>query len=247
MKNDVITMFTRKGKEFTPMPRLADAIQLLYKKISEEHFSTEGLYFDGELYSDTLTFQELAGALRRHKNTDETLSQIYLVVFDLFYLNKEHDFSNRTDMLDVFFREFRNDNIKLIETEMATDAASVNVYHQEYIKSGYEGIMLRNTKGIYKLNHRSADLQKLKMFQDEEFEIVGFKEGEGIEKGCVVWQCTTGAYTFWVRPKGTQDARKVLFKSGYSYIGKQLTVRYQELTDDAIPRFPVGISIRDYE
>jgi hypothetical protein len=26
-----------------------------------------------------------------------------------------------------------------------------------------------------------------------------------------------------------------------------LTVRYQELTHDGIPRFPVGITIRDYE
>jgi hypothetical protein len=26
-----------------------------------------------------------------------------------------------------------------------------------------------------------------------------------------------------------------------------LTVRYQELTDDGVPRFPVGIAIRDYE
>jgi hypothetical protein len=30
-------------------------------------------------------------------------------------------------------------------------------------------------------------------------------------------------------------------------IGKSLTVRYFEMTDDNIPRFPVGVSIRDYE
>jgi hypothetical protein len=26
-----------------------------------------------------------------------------------------------------------------------------------------------------------------------------------------------------------------------------LTVRYQELTDDGLPRFPVGVGLRDYE
>jgi DNA ligase-1 len=31
------------------------------------------------------------------------------------------------------------------------------------------------------------------------------------------------------------------------YYGKLLTVKYQELTSDGIPRFPVGISFRDYE
>ena len=249
MKNDVITMFTRKGKEFTPLPHLDGAIRLLYENVQSNHFSTEDLYFDGEMYSDTLTFQELAGTLRRHKNTDETLNQIYLVVFDIFYLSKDraYDFGFRTALLDQFFESYTSSYIKLIETEQVTDEAMVHEQHQEYIEAGYEGIMLRNALGAYKLNQRSADLQKLKMFQDEEFEIVGFKEGEGVEEGCVVWQCTTGAYTFWVRPRGTQEIRKELFKHGYDYIGKKLTVRYQELTDDGKPRFPVGISIRDYE
>jgi len=39
----------------------------------------------------------------------------------------------------------------------------------------------------------------------------------------------------------------VLFQNGSNYIGQQLTVRYQELTDDGVPRFPVGIAIRNYE
>ena len=32
-------------------------------------------------------------------------------------------------------------------------------------------------------------------------------------------------------------------KNGDECIGKMLTVRYQELTDDGVPRFPVGIAI----
>lgn len=31
------------------------------------------------------------------------------------------------------------------------------------------------------------------------------------------------------------------------YIGKNLTVQFQNLTDAGIPRFPVGLEIRDYE
>jgi len=31
------------------------------------------------------------------------------------------------------------------------------------------------------------------------------------------------------------------------YYGKWLTVKYQELSKDGIPRFPVGISFRNYE
>ena len=34
---------------------------------------------------------------------------------------------------------------------------------------------------------------------------------------------------------------------GEDYVGKMLTVRYQERTDEGLLRFPVGIAIRDYE
>jgi ATP-dependent DNA ligase len=250
IKNDEVVMFTRKGKQFTSMPHIINDIQVLYENITQLNYSTSGLYLDGEMYSDTLTFQELAGALRRHKNTDETLSQIYLGVFDIFYLSKDraYDFEFRTALLDQFFEGYKNNSIKLIDTEMATDEAMVHKQHQEHIEAGYEGIMLRNSKGAYKLNHRSADLQKLKMFQDEEFEIIDFADGVGVEEGCVIWGCLTKDNKgFAVRPKGTHAERKELFKHGHDYVGKQLTVRYQELTDDGKPRFPVGISIRDYE
>jgi hypothetical protein len=32
-----------------------------------------------------------------------------------------------------------------------------------------------------------------------------------------------------------------------SFIGKMLTVKYQEMSPDGVPRFPSGIAIRDYE
>ena len=39
--------------------------------------------------------------------------------------------------------------------------------------------------------------------------------------------------------------KKKLFENGDDYVGKLLTVVYQELTDDGLPRFPVGKAIRD--
>jgi len=93
-----------------------------------------------------------------------------------------------------------------------------------------------------------VDLQKYKEFEDTEYPVVGFREGEGDEKGCVLWECRLpSGGTFWVRPRGTREDRGEAFLAGSTYIGKQLTVRYQELTTDGVPRFPVGIAFRDYE
>jgi DNA ligase-1 len=117
--------------------------------------------------------------------------------------------------------------------------------HATYVAEGFEGIMLRNKTGLYK-NSRSADLQKYKEFFDDEYEVVNYKEGEGLEEGCVLWVCKTPeGKLFSCRPRGTREDRVELFKNGDKYIGKKLTVRFQEKTTDGLPRFPVGITFRE--
>ena len=108
--------------------------------------------------------------------------------------------------------------------------------------------MVRNHKGAYALGKRSANLQKVKTFLDAEYEIVGYEQAIGNDVGTVIWKCKTGTnQEFAVRPTGTREQRREWFTNGGSYSGKMLTVKYQELTDDGIPRFPVGIAVRDYE
>ena len=36
-----------------------------------------------------------------------------------------------------------------------------------------------------------------------------------------------------------------MFANGDAYIGKMLTVKFQELSNDKVPRFPVGLHIRE--
>ena len=90
---------------------------------------------------------------------------------------------------------------------------------------------------------------KFKSFTDDEFEIVDYKEGKGNDKGTVIFTCKTNDdyKTFEVRPRGTREERKAMLENIENYIGKYLTVKYFELTDQGIPRFPVGVAIRDYE
>ena len=40
------------------------------------------------------------------------------------------------------------------------------------------------------------------------------------------------------------EEKKELFKTGENYVDKWLKVKFFELTDDGIPRFPVGIGFR---
>ena len=113
------------------------------------------------------------------------------------------------------------------------------------MKLNYEGTMIRNINSQYVLNKRSHDLLKLKIFLEDEFNIIGAKEANGNDKGTVIWICKNeNGKEFSVRQKGSRELRKELFNDRSKYIGKKLTVIYQELTPDKIPRFPVGKAIR---
>jgi len=51
-----------------------------------------------------------------------------------------------------------------------------------------------------------------------------------------------------VAPALSYEERKNLYQKGKDeFIGKLLTIKHQGLTDTLVPRFPVGISLRDYE
>ena len=105
--------------------------------------------------------------------------------------------------------------------------------------------MLRNKSGLY-VNNRSHDLQKYKEFEEDEFRIVGFNEAKGRDAGSVIWVCVTKeGIEFDCRPIGSIEHRKSLFENAATYIGKMLTVKFQELSEKGVPRFPSGKAIRD--
>jgi ATP-dependent DNA ligase len=135
--------------------------------------------------------------------------------------------------------------VVLVRTEKVAALSDFRRLFAEFVEAGYEGIMLRNAVGVYRANYRSNDLQKYKEFMEDEYRIIDFKEGEGRDLGAVIWVCETAdGKEFTVRPRGTMEQRREWFNDGESYIGKNLTVVYQELTEDGKPRFPVGKALR---
>ena len=236
-----VTLLSRKGKEYPHLNHI--------KADVAANNSDTNLVLDGELYSDTLTFQELVGLVKRvtlKPGNYEQMLEVSLRVYDCVELNNEADFTDRyqtiTNLTDGA------EYLSLVENVGVSTESEIHAAQAQFVEEGYEGAMVRNLTGAYAIGKRSANLQKVKTFLDGEYPIVGFTQGTGGETGCVMWECQTpDGQTFTVRPRGTQEDRKVLFQNGSDYVGQQLTVRYQELTDGGVPRFPVGIAIRDYE
>jgi len=227
--------------------RLRKTIPHMEHIIAELNRLPADLILDGELYTNELTFQEIVGLVKKETLKAGDLEKQRKIKYHVYDLIQGDSYDQRHRSLQALFASNSFQHLVLVRTFPCGSEAEMKEQHARFVADGYEGIMLRNPAGMYK-NVRSADLLKYKEFFDDEYEVVGFKDGEGAEKGCVLWMCKTEkGDTFHCRPRGTHEERAELFKKGSTYIGKKLTVRFQELTDDGIPRFPVGIAFRDYE
>jgi ATP-dependent DNA ligase len=235
-KNGILT--SRQGKVFPNMEHIVNDL----KDVE--------LVLDGELYSDTLTFQQFVGLVRKKKHNAAEKVLLRQVKYWVYDCVNDKPFSERNAALREMFvnHEHLYPFVQRLNTEECKTKSELKGFHDRYVADGKEGLIIRNSAGLYQLAARSKDLQKYKEFEDAEFTVVEFTDGEGSEKGLVIWVCETeDKKKFSVRPRGTHEDRAELFNDAESYVGKKLTVRYQELTEDGIPRFPVGIAFRDYE
>ena len=225
---------SRKGKSFN------DTLGHLTPHLLPSMYVGE--IFDGEIYVHGWTFQQIIRAVKKHRK--ESLELEYHV-YDVADETIEND--KRIWQIKSILRWDVNTPVIPVGTDIAMSENDVYTYHDKYVQEGYEGVMIRNYAGMYVFNHRSLDLQKYKEFIDEEFEIVSVKDGEGLEEGCAIFEVENAENRFWVRPRGSRKLRRKWLDDIENIIGKELTVRYQCLSEDGIPIFPVGICIRDYE
>ena len=262
--NDVtVALQSRTGAFFTGLPHIAAA---LHPYLSQH----PSVVIDGEVYTDQMPFEELAGLIKKKKITEDDMERLKKVkyhVYDIFdNAHPNMPYSERLGLLSDAVRRcacVANDTLTGAARVLrsATDAATVVVLvrtekvsglpdfrrlFSEFVEAGYEGIMLRNAEGVYQVNYRSNDLQKYKEFMEDEYLITGYTQGEGRDAGAVIWYCETeDGKEFTVRPRGTMQQRRDWFNEGEKYVGKKLTVIFQELTEEGKPRFPVGRAVRE--
>jgi DNA ligase-1 len=271
-----VALQSRTGAFFTGLPAIAAAL----RPYLSQH---PNIVIDGELYTDQMPFEELAGLIKKKKITDddvEGLKKVKYHVYDIYDRTLPNmPYSERFGVLAAAVRRcgcVANDAfhsggtpaasgrmlrsaattvvateeaatvVVLVRTEKVAVLTEFRRLFAEFVEAGYEGIMLRNAAGVYCANYRSNDLQKYKEFMEEEFRIIDFTQGEGRDAGAVIWVCETAdGKVFSLRPRGSMEQRRAWFSDGDKYIGKYVTVIFQELTEEGKPRFPVGKCVRE--
>jgi ATP-dependent DNA ligase len=206
----------------------------------------DDMVLDGELYCHGVNLQTINSWVK--KNRPESM-QIKLHLYDMPEVPGMEDpiQKDRIEALEKFFAEKLSnlDHVVLVPSHIVNSEEEVDYWNGYYVGLGYEGVMVRNMDATYEHGHRSGDLIKVKSFEDAEFKVVGFTNGEGSYSDCVKWNCVTkDGIEFDVNPCGKLEQKREWLRDGQQYIGKMLTVRYMGFTERGIPKIATGVAFR---
>lgn len=232
------TLWSRTRKPINSVPHIIQEL--------EAAFEHRDVVLDGELYNHEMKAEfEKIVSLVRQKKPAPGHEVIQYHVYDMI---SDESFKNRSEALKRIFDNFEFYSLKQVKTNIVKDEAAAIKNFEKNVKAGYEGAMLRNLDSDYR-NKRSVDLQKIKPFIDDEFPITGVTEGRGKMAGLAIFTCKAkNGNPFEVKLKGELESLRKYIQDEKTWKGKELTVRYQGLTNkERVPRFPVGIAVRDYE
>lgn len=152
----------------------------------QELFSKEALGMDGELIDGNDTDGDVYNRTQSViMSKDKDASNVTFHVFDSvdnisLDLNFEDRHITAIHRIKDIQRRLPNLKIKIVPHKMVYSLVELLAFESECLEAGYEGIMGRDPKGVYKTNARctwkEGIIFKLKRFKDEEGIIVDFVE-----------------------------------------------------------------------
>lgn len=237
--------YSRKWKPFSTLQHIRDALQPVFDKYPTI------LAFDGEMYSHDLkdNFEEIVSIVKQPKATADDIAKCKeLVQYHIYDYVPTEEYStliykSRDLDLDVALID-APDCLRRVKTTLVWNQEELDEQYNSCSVDGYEGQMIR-TDAPYQ-QKRTKYLLKRKDFVDEEFLIVGYKEGKGNREGCITLKLTTkDGKEFDSVPVGGVEYLQDLWQKRLQLPGLYATVKYQNLSTDGIPRFNNTIKFRN--
>lgn len=246
-----LTMRSKEGREQLYLQQIKDELKKLFEIID--------CVLDGELYVHGWEFTKLVSAIRTEKTMNELNQYVCYYIFDII-TNDVSAYDRYCYLQKAFetYKQLHNEPkyLYLLPTYLVNSIEELTQLHNHFVDNGYEGAMIRHTGGqnrngtsltIYRPT-RCDNLLKFKSFKDEEGEIINVIEENGTENElCLFVIRDIRGNEFVVRPRGSFEQRKEWYRNRNKLIGKKYTYRYFELSEYGVPRFPIGVTLRDYE
>lgn len=231
---------SRKGINYA-LPHLTEGVTELYQFINSylEDMDHWCQMLDGEVYCHGWTCQSILSAARKLQDTTE---QLDYYLFDLAI--EDMVFSDRHDLLEYALSQVAPHfpQLKLVNNLECESEAEALVHQGQFMQLGFEGVMLRHRDSEYEVATRSSDLFKFKSFKDCECLITKvWADNNGNAMLTCVFPETDMQLD--CTPKRTHKERKAMLDDE-TLIGSFIKVKYQALSEDGVPLFPVGLEIR---
>lgn len=224
---------------------------------------------DGEIIVGPYNHPNVYNATTSGVMSHEGEPDFKLYVFD--HVQETIPYSERLIRAHDFVACAADPRIVPLEYTYVHSPTELRGYEDRMILQGFEGIMLRNPKGLYKYGRstfREQGLLKLKRFTDDEAEIIGFEEKlhneneakinelgfteRASKKEFLVPAGTLGAlivhHSFFGEFRigsGFDDAtRSHIWNNQELYKGSNVTFKYQKAGVLDKPRFPIYKGLR---
>ncbi len=250
--------FSRRNEQFFAIPHILEELGNLFDLYPDAYF--HGELFNPKHVTELNKIAELVAVTRKEKDISPELLQKSkeIVEYHLYDgygfldLSKEDNGFDRRYRLQVFVKAGGFKSIKCIESSMVYSLDEMKAKAEAYIKTGGEGVIIRDPKAPY-VHKRTKALLKFKKSESAEFKVISIEEGEANWAGCAkfAWcELPDGKKDnkFKTNIKGSQEYLREVFKNRDSYVGKTITVEYQELSPYNTPLIPyTDLLIRNYE
>jgi DNA ligase-1 len=225
--------------------------------------------FDGELMvGDGASFQDVtSGIMTRGGKPDFAFH-----VFDTF-TDPALPYEQRVNqyILRIAHLAKRYPFLKAVETQFIRDCIELDDFLDACLARGYEGAMLRAPQGIYKFGRatfKEGHLIKLKPFEDDEAEVIGFEEqcrNDNEATTNELGRTRRSSHKENLTPRDTLGAlilrhakfgdfnlgtgfdaalRKEIWDNRKNYLGKLAKFRYQAIGMKDKPRIPSFLGFR---
>jgi DNA ligase-1 len=192
---------------------------------------------DGELWVGRKMFQKTTSIVRSGAQSDEWKKVTY-VVFDA--PNARGGFEDRLAHAQKVLKKAAAPHARWLDHVTCEGVDHLREELKRVEALGGEGLMLRQPKSSYAIG-RSNSLLKVKTFHDAEARVIGHAPGTGKHKGrlgALVVELADG--TKFNVGTGFSDAER----EAPPKVGAVITFRYQELSNDGVPRFPSYVGER---
>lgn len=192
---------------------------------------------DGELWTKRGDFEHIS-SITSKKTPHNGWREITYNIFEV--PNQKGGLKQRLKVLKEFLQANPSRYIKIIKQTTCKDKKHLKKFLKEIEGKGGEGVVLREPNAPY-IAKRTSKALKLKSFQDDECQVIGYKKGKGKYKesfGSILckYRGDVVAIGSGFSQKDRQNPPK---------IGDTITFKYQGLTKNKKPRFPVFLRIRD--